>query len=304
MNIDMLRDADDDAGFYAAACGADPSRQWGGAVLYWSKDGGSTYVSLASITAAAVMGQTTNALADFHGGNIVDEISTLNVRIKRGTLSSVTGEQLLSGSNLCIVGDEVLCFRDAKLEVDGTYTLRGLLRGRRGSEYAMAGHAALERFVLADLSMVRVPQTTADIGATRQYKAVTVGSSLAASIAVTFKNEGCGLKPYAPVHLGGGRTAAGDVVLNWVRRNRITGEWRDSVDVPMTEASEAYEVDIFTDGTYASVKRTLSGLTSPTATYTAAQQTSDFGALQATVYWRVYQLSATVGRGHGASGSI
>jgi hypothetical protein len=40
--------------------------------------------------------------------------------------------------NAAVLGDEILYFRDATLESDGTYTLRGLLRGRRGSEYAMA----------------------------------------------------------------------------------------------------------------------------------------------------------------------
>jgi len=43
-------------------------------------------------------------------------------------------------------------------------------------------------------------------------------------------------------------------------------------------------------------------LTSPTTTYTAAQQTSDFGGVQSTVYWRVYQLSSVFGRGYGADG--
>jgi hypothetical protein len=36
---------------------------------------------------------------------------------------------------------------------------------------------------------------------------------------------------------------------------------------------------------------------SPTVTYTAAQQTADFGSVQSAIAVRVYQLSATVGRG-------
>jgi hypothetical protein len=151
---------------------------------------------------------------------------------------------------------------------------------------------------------VRVAQSTGDIGAERQYKPVSAGGSLAGTPAQTFKNEGCGLKPYSPVQLGGGRNAAGDLTLNWVRRNRMSGEWRDSVDVPMSEASEAYDVEIYADGTFATVKRTISGLTAPTASYSAAQQTADFGAPQAVVYLRVYQLSAVVGRGHAGQGAV
>ena len=46
----------------------------------------------------------------------------------------------------------------------------------------------------------------------------------------------------------------------------------------------------------ATIKRTLAA-TTPAATYTAAQQTADFGSPQPTVSLRLYQLSATHGRG-------
>jgi hypothetical protein len=63
--------------------------------------------------------------------------------------------------------------------------------------------------------------------------------------------------------------------------------------VPLGEDSERYEIDIL-DGS--DVLRTLS-TTSPTATYTATQQTDDFGSLQSSVSLRIYQLSTTAGRG-------
>lgn len=301
MNVNMLRDADNDPGFYVAACAASSAGSWPGAVLFVSADGGTTYASVEPLTAQATIGRTTNALADFGGGNIVDEISSVNVVLSHGTLSSTTLGGLLSGANLCVIGDEILAFRDATHNVNGSYTLRGFLRGRRGSEYAMAGHVASERFVLANVAtLARVPQATSDIGSPKKYKAVTSGMSIAGVVARDFTNEGCGLKPYSPVHLGGGRNASGDLALTWVRRNRTSGEWRDSVDVPNAEASEAYEVEILNGS---SVVRTFSGLSSPTAIYTAAQQTTDFGSPQASVAFRVYQMSAIVGRGHAATGT-
>jgi hypothetical protein len=250
------------------------------------------------------MGQTVDALADFHGGNVVDECSHVRVKLSNGELSSTTYAGLLAGVNMAVIGDEILYFRDATLNTDGSYTLRGFLRGRRGSEYAMSSHASFERFVLVDpTKFVRIAQSTADIGIAKQYKPVTSGMSLADATAQAFTNLGVGLMPYAPVQLGGGRNAAGDVTLNWVRRNRISGEWRSGVDVPMSEATEAYEVEIWNSG-YTTLKRTITGLTSPTCTYSAAQQTTDFGAPQSTVYFRVFQLSAVVGRGHSADGSV
>lgn len=47
--------------------------------------------------------------------------------------------------------------------------------------------------------------------------------------------------------------------------------------------------------------RTVSGLTSPMYQYTESQQVADFGTAQAFVYARVYQNSATVGRGFPAT---
>ena len=46
----------------------------------------------------------------------------------------------------------------------------------------------------------------------------------------------------------------------------------------------------------ANVVRTISS-TTPTASYSAAQQVADFGSAQSSVSVRVYQLSASVGRG-------
>jgi hypothetical protein len=302
----MLRDSDDDSGFYAAACAADPdATSWPGCTVYVSVDGGSNYSVAFTITSGeATMGQTTDALADFLGGNIPDELSHVNVSMFNGTLSSTNNSGLLAGVNMAVIGEEILFFRDATLEADGTYTLRGFLRGRRGSEYAMSDHAIGDRFVLIGTpGIVRVAQATADIGIEKSYKAVTNGMTQASAPAQTFTNEGCGLKPYAPVHLGGGRDAANNATLTCVRRNRISGEWRDGVDVPMSEASEAYEWDIFTDSTHATVLRTLTS-SSPSVPYDAADQTTDGITPGATIYFGVAQMSAVVGRGHMAYGSI
>lgn len=302
MNINMLRDSDDDAGFYAAACGL--AAGWRGAALYQSSDGGATYSMLAALASNATLGTVTNMLGDFHGGNVPDELNSITVVLVHGTLASVPYASFIGGAQAAVVGSEILYFRDATLNGDGSYTLKGLLRGRRGSEYAMDAHVAGERFVLLNPATVtRIAASTADIGVARLYKAVTYGSSLAATPAQSFTNVGAGLKPYAPVQLGGGRDAAGNVMLTWVRRTRVSGEWRDAVDVPLGEGGEAYDLEIW-DSARTTLKRTFAGLNSPSAIYTAAQQTADFGGAQETVHFSVYQRSSLVGRGYEARGAI
>jgi len=57
-------------------------------------------------------------------------------------------------------------------------------------------------------------------------------------------------------------------------------------------------------GTYTTLKRTFFSLTSETTPYTSAEQVADFGSNQSTLYVKVYQISATVGRGYPLTTSI
>ena len=104
--------------------------------------------------------------------------------------------------------------------------------------------------------------------------------------------RGLGLKPLSPVHVRGVRTG-GDVAIAWIRRTRLGGDSWETPEVPLGEDSESYEVDIL-DG--ASVKRTLTA-GAPNVVYAAAAQAADFGSPQPAYDIRVYQLSASYGRG-------
>jgi hypothetical protein len=169
-----------------------------------------------------------------------------------------------------------------------------LLRGRRGTEGAIATHEAGEAvLVLASATLTRVSSLD-EAGLSRAYRTVSIGADPSLPAAVSFTNEAASLKPYAPVHVTGSRNGSGDLAITWIRRTRYGGEWRDLVDVPLNEASESYEVDVL--NTAGQAVRTL-GSSTATITYTAAQQTADFGAPQTVVTIAVHQLSAAIGRG-------
>ena len=302
MDINMLRDQDNDPGFYAAACGTNPAT-WKGCILYRSTDGGSNYSVVNTIITPATIGTTINVLGDYFGGEQPDTLNHIDVSLTSGSLSSVNYQSLINGDQTVLVGDEVINFQTATLNLDGSYTLTGLVRGRRGTEFAMSNHAAGERLVLLTFdSLIRVSAQTSDIGITDLYKGVSSGLTLGTTPAVSFVDNAAGLMPYSPVLLGGGFDASNNATLTWTARSRINGAWIDGTDVPVGEAIEAYDVEIW-DSAYATLKRTFSSLPSQTATYTAAQQTTDFGSTQSTIYYRVYQLSASIGRGYGAQGT-
>jgi hypothetical protein len=222
------------------------------------------------------------------------------VLLTYGQLQSVTDIAVLNGANVCVIGDEVIQFQTATLLDTNKYRLSGLLRGRLGTEWAIGSHIAGERFILLTNAVARELMASSGWGISKKFKPVTVGSTLGATTSQDFAYAARALKPYAPVHIIGSRSS-GDLTINWKRRTRIGGDWRDGVDVPLSEESERYEVDIMQGVT---VKRTITGLTSPTTLYTSAQQVTDFGSAQSSLLVNVYQLSAAVGRGFAGTATI
>ena len=106
--------------------------------------------------------------------------------------------------------------------------------------------------------------------------------------------------PLPPVHLRAVRSVGGDIALSWVRRSRSdTDSWVVD-DAPLDVAPEAYRVTIL-DG--ATPVRVIDSAT-PNATYTAGQQTADFGSLPASFTFTVAQLSPLYGPGHAATGAF
>jgi hypothetical protein len=305
LDLPALRDQDNSLGFYIALAGS--TEIWGGAAIYSSIDGGATYLPVDSTSTPSTLGASLTALGDWAGPNIVDETNSVRVTVTAGVLSSGTLASMLNGGNLAALssgsGWEVFQFRTADFQSDGSYILRGLLRGRFGTEWAMTGHAIDDKFVLLNPATVRrVPLTSALLNIPVLYKVLGVGQSFGSVVPATITNRGIALKPYSPVILGGGRDSAGTVLLNWVRRTRIGGAWLDNSDVPLSEASEFYDVEIWSSG-YTTLKRTVR-VSVQNMTYSDNDQIADFGSTQSTVYFKVFQISAVVGRGYEARGSI
>lgn len=300
LDIPILRDEDNNAGFYAAYA---TSGTAAGCSLYKSSDG-VAYALVKQMTAETPMGYAGAPLASSTKGNVFDYAQTLRVTMIEGELASDTKLNVLNGANLAVYGDEIIQFLSATLVSPGVYDLTGLLRGRFGTERAMSEHASGERFVVVSASSWRriVPDIS-EIGLQRSYKAPLFGASLSGASPQAFTNNAVGLEPYAGCQLKGARDGSNNLTGTWKRRTRIGGGWRDLVDVGVGELSEAYEVEIW-DAGYTTLKRTIAGLTTPSFTYSAADQTTDFGAPQNPVAVRAFQMSSVVGRGFKLEGSI
>ena len=275
---------------------ADP---WPGGVALYRGGGETTPILSGLAPGRAVMGRLNTALAPAGAGRWIEQ--AVDVDLSFGALSSRAAEAVLSGANLCAIecadgAWELLQFRDADLQGDGSWRLSGLLRGQGGSEAeALAGADIGARFVLITRSLAQIDFAAdlrdlaldwqagpeKDIPDTENYttRAITL--------------TGRGLKPLSPVHLRAKR-AGSDIQLSWIRRTREGGDsWVD--EVPLAEQSERYAVTIF-DG--ADVVRALE-TTSPDYLYSAADMAADFGPAGpgAAITFSVAQTSDAVGRG-------
>ncbi|MBU0778135.1 hypothetical protein KKF82_07740, partial [Patescibacteria group bacterium] len=155
-------------------------------------------------------------------------------------------------------------------------------------------HVSGDLFILLSVSTIeRIDMASGDLGAEYIYRAVSFGMNFETGQLRSFTNIARGSMPYSPVHVDGSRDVSNNLTITWIRRTRIMGEWQDSIDAPLGEDSESYEIDIY-DG--ATVVRTIAAATE-TASYTAVQQTADGLTPGDPVILKVYQLSAQVGRG-------
>jgi hypothetical protein len=300
LDLPPLRDSDNDAGIYAVAYPQTPERQWGGAVIHRSIDGGATYSQIGSITSAGTVGQLAEALPAGISTTWDDE-NTIVVDLIAGALESRTESAVIGGANAAAIGAhgrwEIVQFLNAAQISDTRWQLSGLLRGRRATEHNIGGSFAGDLFVMLSTgSLVRLPLQTSEIGAARIYRAVTLGTSVAEGTGQAFTATGEALRPFSPVHIHG-EYSGGDLIVSWTRRGRLGQELRSGADIPLSEETEAYEVDILVPGfSPETVLRTLES-TEPTVTYTAADQAIDGFATGDPIMVRVYQLSAVVGRG-------
>lgn len=163
-------------GFYVAASGA---TGWQGGTIYWSPDGGSTWLVGGSVTQKCVFGEALSSLSNSGAApDTFDTANTVQVDVADSgqTLFSASDTEILAGKNHAVLGSEILGVGIASVSSPGIYTLSRLRRGERATP--MGGHATGERFVMLGPGVARVTVPEAQIGTTIQVKVVSPGQVL------------------------------------------------------------------------------------------------------------------------------
>lgn len=306
LDLPQITDAQASPSFLAAMYGA--LAGWQGGALLQSADAGATWSDIQDFDAPGATYGTASTTIGSVEPRLLDKSSRLTVTLANGDLFDVTEAAMLAGANHFAYGAdgrwEIIAAQKCTLQSGKTYVLSDLWRARFGTEWAMSTHQVGDALILLDTDDLALVTTSAStIGLSRLYRAITYGREISTDSNRAWTYQGINLKPLSPILLNGHRDASNDWSLSWVRRTRGVAEWRDNVDAPLNEAAEQYQIDVFSSSGFTTLKRTLT-VSTPAATYSAADQTADFGAPQATLHLRIYQISATVGRGYPLTESI
>jgi hypothetical protein len=255
----------------------------------------------ARLSESCAVGRLTAPLRPGVSGRF-DEGATLDVALDGGALASASDAAVLAGANALAVrsdaGDwEVLQFATAEMTGPGAWRLTRLLRGQLGTEAAaVAGAACGGAAVLLTPDLGRAQVSASERGLPLLWRIAPSGGSALATTTVDFAWMGVAYRPFSPVRLSATARDDGGLDLAWIRRTRTRGDSWEGEEVPLSEESESYRVDVLT-GDGSAVLRSAE-VAAPAFAYDGAALAADFPAGRpASVTVRVRQVSAIWGPG-------
>lgn len=287
-----LDDQDTGVRIYAAVHGFGRAG-WPGAVIYMSEDNGLNYSQVASTTSESTIGLVETAVAS-HSYHTWDNDTQITVKLNSGSLLSMSEIAVLNGQNWAQIGQELIGFCNAELIGEKTYRLSKLLRGRQGTEQYIGTHQANELFCLID-DLVKLEFPDSDRGSIKKFKVVTIGSSIdkaeAKSVQIISNNTRM-WTVYKPVVALQGN----DWIISWNERVRFDNQIKDFATTNHDPDWAGFGIAILAeDGVTVKSTHVVQG---SSFTYTAAQQTLDFGTIQPGIKVSIVQMSQKWGGGY------
>lgn len=224
---------------FAAASSA--TSGWTGATLFAERNGSLVPIG-GTGTRRSVTGQTATALAP-SAALFIDRQASVEVILDAPdfVLQDATPEDVANGSNRALIGAEIVQFTSAEALGAGQWRLSGLLRGRGGGEH-LAGIPvpAGTRFTLLDSKPLAL--SASEVGESQVIAAIGLADTQPALAPIA--GLGSSLRPLAPVRGQAKINGAAELELCWIRRARGGWSWQGTVEVPLNEQVESYEVGI------------------------------------------------------------
>lgn len=226
---------------FAAASSA--GSNWAGAALYHDAAGALKTLGSTGRT-RSVMGHLASPLGPSEAV-LLEQDASVEMEISAPDLEflSATTADLAGGANRLLIGGELAQFTLAERVGASRWLLRGLLRGRGGTELAAQyGHPVGASVTLIDNGLVALDP--ANVPSSQATLLAAIGRGDDAPVRAPLENAGITQRPLAPVHPRVSWAEDGSLQLCWTRRSRGAWEWRDEVETPLIEQGEAYRIGI------------------------------------------------------------
>ena len=213
---------------------------------YDAATGGLTSIGPSAVSAIMGVAVTPPVTPSF--AHVFDAVSAVEVDLLGDamTLTNADDLALASGSNAALLGRELIQFGKATQTGPNRWRLERLMRGRRGTEWAMATHVIGENFLLLEQeALATVPSAYLQQGATLHMSAIGIGDLTPAQAQEMVLGQA--LVVPGPVHLQSHYDGS-DWQFSWIRRSRIGWRWNDGADAPVAEEQELYHINLIHNG--------------------------------------------------------
>lgn len=203
---------------------------WTGCGIYSAKTGSSNFNIMNESKTNSIVGVCLNTLGSarpyyFDYANSL--YVAFNDMVDTDVLETADMFDFLDGENLALVGSEIIQFKKAELQEDGSFKLSQLLRGQYGTEAYISTHSNDESFIFLNKGLVKEQYTKSDIGTSYDYKFITFKNSFDNATDETLELTGKNLDPLPVCHVKILDLGTGDYTITWCARVQGSHNWKD-----------------------------------------------------------------------------
>jgi hypothetical protein len=298
INTNLINDTDLEHGMYVVskADGTNPPVSNGS---LWYADGGASPTLANNWNGVHGIGTLTTAMPTSNPFTV--QSHTITVNFSQGIPITESTTNFYNNSQVLFINGELIGFRTVTPLGGTSYQLGEVVRGLRGTEQQIAAHAANSQVLLLKANYPGISNSI-DFGRNASllnsnvnlFTTETSDSDNPNVLNAPYTNQR--LLPYAPHALTVKRTLAG-VVFTWQRRNRRNGEWVNGTEtIPIIDNPTTFDFELDSPNGIFAETTTINNILVTNAELATLGLTNN-----ATFSIRVWQVSATVGRGYQAS---
>ncbi len=229
---------------------------WPGEAAVFVSPTGADHVLTQVVPESAIIGSLLEPLAASTVTSRFAKADAIELRVVGGALQSFDPLSLFAGANAFAILSrsgryEVVQAQSVELVGEKEYRLSCLLRGQVGTEVeAEFGADAGASVVLLDIRVPELVGARTRAGAPHEW---LVGPSRDPVDAFNYARIDYtpgmrGFETYRPVHLRAEKSGAGALDLSWIRRDRLSDDTWNALDIPMSEDAETYEIHVHAGG--------------------------------------------------------